>query len=92
MRNVKCRNCAEYLEIDWCHKVIDSPDPDRVRDCKYYHSRTNRIKLSRMTDEELATLLSGMSCRRCPIDCPGGLQNCADIWLDWLRQEAKNDT
>lgn len=50
--------------------------------------KTNADRIRAMTDEELAKLLSGMSCRRCPISCKGGFQNCTDFWLDWLKQEA----
>lgn len=38
MRNVKCADCAEYKN-EWCDKVIDSPYPDMVRDCKHYRKR-----------------------------------------------------
>lgn len=50
---------------------------------------TNADKIRAMTDENLAILLSGMSCRRCPIDCKGGYMSCSDFWLDWLKQEYK---
>ena len=55
------------------------------------YKQTNADKIRHMTDEELAELLGNMSCRRCPIDCHGGLQNCTDIWVDWLREEANSE-
>ena len=51
-------------------------------------SKTNADRIRAMSDEDLAELLGNMSCRRCPIDCYGGFQNCTDIWVDWLREEA----
>lgn len=38
MRNVKCSDCDEYRN-EWCKKVKDSPHPDLVRDCQYWHER-----------------------------------------------------
>ena len=36
MRNVKCADCAEYKN-EWCERKMDSPYPDMLRDCEYYH-------------------------------------------------------
>ena len=49
---------------------------------------TNADRIRSMSDEELAILLSGMSCRRCPINCKGGYMSCSDYWRDWLKEEA----
>ena len=38
MRNIKCADCAEYRN-EWCEKVIDSPHPDMLRDCQYFHEK-----------------------------------------------------
>lgn len=38
MRNVKCSDCDEYRN-EWCEKVKDSPHPDLVRDCQYWHKQ-----------------------------------------------------
>lgn len=38
MRNIKCADCAEYRN-EWCEKVIDSPYPDALRECQYYHEK-----------------------------------------------------
>lgn len=38
MRGIKCRDCEEYRN-EWCEKVIDSPYPDMIRDCQYYHEK-----------------------------------------------------
>lgn len=56
MRNVKCRNCTA-LRNAWCEKVIDSPDPDMLRDCRYFCQKTRADAIRRMTDAELATAM-----------------------------------
>lgn len=50
MRNVKCVDCVEYRN-EWCEKIIDSPYPDMLRDCKYFHERDKDvIKVIRCKD------------------------------------------
>ena len=50
MKNIKCSECEEYRN-DWCEKVIDSPHPDIVRDCQYYHERDpDIVKVVRCKD------------------------------------------
>ena len=41
MRNVKCSYCEESRNA-WCEKVIDSPHPDILRDCQYFHEAKTR--------------------------------------------------
>lgn len=41
MRNVKCSYCDEYRN-EWCEKIIDSPHPDILRDCQYFHEAKSR--------------------------------------------------
>ena len=43
MRDVKCKDCAEYRD-EWCEKVIDSPYPDMLRDCQYFREKVIRCK------------------------------------------------
>lgn len=50
---------------------------------------TNADRIRAMSDEDLAILLSGMSCRRCPVDCTDGYMSCSDYWLDWLKEEGE---
>ena len=52
-KNVVCKKCNNLVN-DWCEKVIDSPDPDMQRDCRYFCEKTNADKIRSMTDEELA--------------------------------------
>ena len=56
MKNIKCRSCFFYRN-EWCEKIVDSPDPEEVRDCAYFREMTNADKIRSMTDEELAELL-----------------------------------
>ena len=43
VRDIKCANCTEYRN-EWCKKIIDSPDPDRLRDCQFYHEKGHWIR------------------------------------------------
>ena len=56
MKNIKCRNCFFYRN-EWCEKIVDSPDPEEVRDCAYFREMTNADKIRSMSDEELAEFL-----------------------------------
>ena len=56
MKNIKCRNCFFYRN-EWCEKIVDSPDPEEVRDCNYFREMTNADRIRSMTDEELAEFL-----------------------------------
>lgn len=49
MRNIKCTDCAEY-QNEWCEKIVDSPYPDMLRDCQYWHERKDMIEIVRCKD------------------------------------------
>ena len=55
-KNVVCKKCNNLVN-DWCEKVIDSPDPDMQRDCRYFCEKTNADRIRSMSDEELAEQL-----------------------------------
>ena len=83
MKNIKCRNCFFYRN-EWCEKIVDSPDPEEVRDCAYFREMTNADKIRSMTDEELANIVE------CPygnpyfdehLPCKGSCHDCLLIWL-----------
>ena len=57
MKNIKCRNCFFYRN-EWCEKIVDSPDPEEVRDCNYFRDMTNADRIRAMSDEELADFLA----------------------------------
>ena len=42
MRDIKCSDCEEYRN-EWCEKVIDSPHPDIIRTCQYFHEKNRNI-------------------------------------------------
>lgn len=50
MRNIKCADCAEYRN-EWCEKVIDSPHPDMLRDCQYFHEKDGNGQERKGTDK-----------------------------------------
>ena len=100
-QNVMCKNCNNYRN-NWCERVIDSPDPNMVRDCRHFWQRTNADRIRAMSDEELAAFL----------DCFGCCQHCSEHerlsdnrWfsdercdemcvthcLEWLKQPAEVD-
>ena len=56
MKNIKCRSCFFYRN-EWCEKIVDSPDPEEVRDCNYFREMTNADRIRSMSDEELAEFL-----------------------------------
>ena len=84
MKNIKCRNCFFYRN-EWCEKIVDSPDPEKARDCNYFREMTNADRIRAMTDEELADFLNqwGTSTRAWQKD-PGET-------LYWLQQPAEED-
>lgn len=53
---------------------------------------TNAERIRSMTDEELAVLLSNTEANF-PPNCQNGVsvKLCETAWLDWLRQEAKDE-
>ena len=95
MKNIKCRNCFFYRN-EWCEKIVDSPDPEEVRDCAYFRERTNADKIRSMSDEELVKIhYSGSP--HCTADDPtqcdrrdyaDGLTPCEQCYLKWLQQPA----
>ena len=60
-KNVVCKKCNNLVN-DWCEKVVDSPDPDMQRDCRYFCEKTNAQKIRSMSDEELAWYLMLWRC------------------------------
>ena len=77
MKNIKCRSCFFYRN-EWCEKIVDSPDPEEVRDCAYFREMTNADKIRSMSDEELAKLLC----------CTGWRMFEQKECLEWLQQPA----
>ena len=82
MKNIKCRNCFFYRN-EWCEKIVDSPDPEKARDCNYFREMTNADRIRSMTDEELAEFLFQVGC-----DNGWGMKEFA---LEWIQQPAEDD-
>ena len=78
MKNIKCRSCFFYRN-EWCEKIVDSPDPEEVRDCAYFREMTNADKIRSMSDEELAEFLIDLA-------DDGNLRI-----REWLQQPAEED-
>ena len=92
-KNVVCKKCNNLVN-DWCEKVIDSPDQDMQRDCRYFCEKTNADRIRAMSDEELADFID-----RCEMndidyaktfcDLCNGQYECNQCRLDWLQQPAE---
>ena len=96
---MKCENCRNLVKrrdddgtlYDWCGMVVDCPDRDLDRDCKYYQPASNADRIRAMSDEKLAEVVKNP----CDIGyymprewCVG--RNCGyQCSLDWIKQEAK---
>ena len=88
---VQCRRCY-HLRNDWCKIKRDSPDPELVRTCPYYHEATNADRIRAMTDEELAEFISStdfceLLCNDSPVCIDG---QCFARLFNWLKQEVSN--
>lgn len=84
-KNVVCKKCNNLVN-DWCEKVIDSPDQDIQRDCRYFCEKTNADRIRAMSDEELADFLSytwATSAR--------AYQKDTGETLRWLKQRAEGE-
>ena len=82
-RNVMCKKCNNYRN-QWCEMVIDSPDPDIVRDCRHFWLKTNADRIRAMTDEELAVFLRTVEY---DVDQFPFIQD----WDKWLKEQAEGD-
>ena len=99
-KNVVCKKCNNLVN-DWCEKVIDSPDHDMQRDCRYFCEKTNAQKIRAMSDEELAGLIRVIymseECPLCTLECETCFfkEVCAGTYfgkeIEWLQQPAEED-
>lgn len=87
---MKCKNCRNLVKridddgtlYDFCGMVIDSPDVEIERDCKYYITATHGDQIRSKNDEELAEWIYSLIIDRY-IGVP------IEAWLNWLRQEVE---
>ena len=73
-KNVVCKKCNNLVN-DWCEKVIDSPDADMQRDCRYFCEKTNADRFRAMSNEEQQSFVRGFWE--------------IEDFADWLQQPAK---
>ena len=103
---MKCKNCKNLIKridsdgilYDSCEIIVDCPDTERERDCKYYVVATNADKIRAMSNDELAMWLerirlccsTDLCGRNCPFAevCYSSAEAPKET-LDWLKQEAE---
>ena len=92
MKNIKCRSCFFYRN-EWCEKIVDSPDPEEVRDCAYFREMTNADRIRSMTDEELAWELMLWRCEAVARNhgISSEYPDTQQTILEWLQQPAEED-
>ena len=103
---MKCKNCknltkridSDGILYDSCEIIVDCPDTERERDCKYYTAATNADRIRAMTDEELAKWLerirlccsTDLCGRQCPfVEVCYSSAEAPKETLDWLKEEAE---
>lgn len=91
--NVKCINCNSYFNFDELSKR-------RIGEETAPKPMTHYDLLIHKTPEEMAEKIAeSIDCEVCKTmhhsesdECPSRQhQSCVDFWLDWLKQEAKNN-
>lgn len=92
MKNIKCRNCFFYRN-EWCEKIVDSPDPEKARDCNYFREMTNADLIRAMSDDDLAKILwkAGRNYRSICADPVVDYNEHYEHLIDWLQQPAEED-
>lgn len=89
---VRCINCKHITRDGWCERIADSPHEDLDRRCAFFQAVTKADRIRRMTDDELAAFLCGISSHleegRCELCiaapyCRAGHTG----FLDWLKEE-----
>ena len=91
MKNIKCRNCFFYRN-EWWEKIVDSPDPEKSRDCNYFREMTNADRIRAMSDEELVEFIKNIKVRAAL--CKAVKNNDAFEELcsaEWLQRPAEED-
>ena len=90
-QNVMCKNCNNYRN-NWCERVIDSPDPNMVRDCRHFWQRTNADRIRAMSDEELVKNFWEVmdDSKFCTGVC-NEQRDCDICRLAWLKQPSEVD-
>lgn len=90
----KCKNCINLDRQGWCEKAIDSPEPNRERECYYFQRMTNADRIRVMTDEELAEWIHPYAVENfpekyCNEGCKEDNVDCIGCLLHWLKKEVE---
>ena len=88
----KCKNCINLDRQGWCEKAVDSPEPNRERECYYFQRMTNADRIRGMSDEELADKWwAWIDCGECPArpNCSMLHKDCNQFALEWLKKEVE---
>lgn len=106
---MKCRNCKHLswageepgkMFFGWCHKVLDTPDPDIERWCRGFERRTNADRIRAMSHDNLLNffveLVGNMGCSpNGPFPCfkcdEDGYDECRKCWGEYLQQPAEEE-
>lgn len=107
---MKCRNCKHLgwaeeepgkMFFGWCHKVLDSPDPDIERLCRGFERCTNADRIRAMDDGSLLDFFVESSGE---LGCPPGetaicgefdkygRDACIKCWDNYLTSPVEEDT
>ena len=86
---IYCERCKQEETCDYVWK-------GEAHSCVGFNPiKTNADKIRTMTDEELATWLgvycNGQTAQEVGKPCASDIGSCEECWLDWLRQEAKDE-
>ena len=93
---MRCEGCKHYLKggsacgLCYCYDRFEPKDyPPYLDYPKERKPKTNADRIRAMTDEELAQYMGDVQTWG---GCPNHgarncTENCADCWLDWLKQE-----
>ena len=81
--DLKCINCNSYFNFDELYKR-------RIGEALRPKPITNADHIRGMTDKELAHTINDYFMGCPPVDCEDG--GCEQCWLDWLKQEANDET
>lgn len=89
MREIQCKKCF-FFTPEWCPKKRDSLDPDLIRDCQFYRTKTNADRIRSMSDEELAEFLKNVHRNGNGGNSPmSGMLTASDCWTEWLKQNCE---
>lgn len=92
----KCKNCIHLDRQGWCEEMVDSPEPNRERECYYFEQMTNADRIRAMGDEELAECFASFVKTSLPdkyckdfYQCKSS-DDCKECMLEWLKKEVED--